>query len=167
VFGDPGGEACYRAASSGDRARSALDSCDAAIQSGRLRSRDLSATLVNRGIIHSDRGELNEALADYLEARRLTPGLPESYVGEGNVRFLAGQFQAALDAYDEALEMGLSTPHAAHFNLGLTYEQLGRWDEAEAAYREAASLAPEWPLPPAHIARVQQLRAAGASAPPQ
>src|SRR5690606_28474710 len=62
VFGDPGGEACYRAASFGDSARSALEACDSAIESGKLRRRDLSATYVNRGIIHADRGELDAAL---------------------------------------------------------------------------------------------------------
>ncbi len=160
VFGDPGGEACYRAASLGDSARSALEACDAAIESGQLRRRDLSATYINRGIIHSDRGELTQALADYREARRLSPGLPESFVGEGNVRFLSGDLEAALEAYETALAQGLRRPQVAHFNIGLVYEQMRRWDEAEAAYGEAAALAPEWPLPQAHIARVQQARAA-------
>jgi tetratricopeptide (TPR) repeat protein len=164
VFGDPGGEACYRAASFGDTARSALDDCDAAIETGAMLRKDLAATHVNRGIILAARGDLSSALADYVEARRIRPGLPESYIGEGNTLFLMGDFNGALSAYATALDNGLSAKHAAHFNRGLALEHMGRLDEAEAAYAQAAELAPQWPQPRAHIERIHARRAAAEAA---
>lgn len=163
VIGDPGGAACYRAAAFEPASRSGLDACDNAIDSGALLRRDLAATHLNRGIIRTERGDVDGALADYLEARRIRPNMPESYVGEGNVRFLHGDFSAALNAYDTALENGLSARHAGYFNRGLVLEHMGRWDDAEAAYAEAAALAPDWRLPGEHIERVRQRRAAAAA----
>jgi tetratricopeptide (TPR) repeat protein len=165
VFGDSEGAACYRAASSELPSRSGLESCTDAIESGGMLRRDLAATYLNRGIIYAARGDVNAALADYLEAREIRPNLPESYVGEGNVRFLAGDFNAALDSYAAALEHGLKARHAAYFNRGLTFEQMGRWDEAEAEYSQAAALAPEWAAPQNHIERVRARRAAAESVP--
>jgi tetratricopeptide (TPR) repeat protein len=164
VIGDPGGEACYQAARLDNGSRTGLEACDHALDLNALSRRDRAATHLNRGIIHSARGNLNAAMADYLQAREIRPGMPESYVGEGNVRFLMGEFSAALDAYDMALELGLTSRHAAHFNRGLTFEQMGRWDDAEAAYGEASAIAPNWDSPRAHIERVQQRRAAEAAA---
>ncbi len=34
--------------------------------------------------------------------------------------------------------------HAAHYNRGLTLEQLGRIDEAKEAYRSSIGIAPEF-----------------------
>jgi tetratricopeptide (TPR) repeat protein len=79
------------------------------------------------------------------------------------VRVLHGDFSAALNAYDTALENGLSARHAGYFNRGLVLEHMGRWDDAEAAYAEAAALAPDWRLPGEHIERVRQRRAAAAA----
>jgi tetratricopeptide (TPR) repeat protein len=160
VIGDRGGAECYRAARVEDVSASALDACTYAIESGTLLRRDLAATHMNRGIILAARGELEAALADYREARRISPDLPESYVGEGNVRFFTGDYEAALAAYADALEHGLGPARAAHFNRGLTFEKLGLWDEAEAAYRQAAALSPGWGPPLAHLERLPSLRAA-------
>ncbi|MCG8441059.1 MAG: tetratricopeptide repeat protein [Caulobacterales bacterium] len=159
VLGDPGARECYYAARNGDSSRLALESCDKAIDYGGLRRRDLAGTLINRGILLASRNALDAAMDDYLRARRLRRNLPESYIGEGNVLFRAGDYAGAIDAYDLSLEKGLRARHVAHFNRGLALEQLRMWDDAEEAYLMAAALSPDWGMPPAYLERLEAKRA--------
>lgn len=154
VYGDAGGSACYDAARLGDNSLTALQRCDYALSRMRLIGRERTATHINRAIIRGLRGDFDGALEDYLEARRAIPDLPESFVGEGNVAFIRGEFAAALSHYDRALELGLADAHAGYFNRGLTLERLGRPREAETAYRRALEHRPGWDIAAANLARV-------------
>ncbi len=154
VYGDPGGSACFDAASAGDNSLSALQQCDLALSQMRLIGRDRTATHINRAIIRGLRGDHVGAHEDYLEARRAIPDLPESFVGEGNVAFIRGDFAAALSHYDRALELGLNDAHAGYFNRGLALERLGRPREAATAYQRALEYRPGWDIAEANLARV-------------
>ena len=58
---------------------------------------------------------------------------------QGVIAFRAGDYQAALQSFLDALGAGLDTP-GLHYNLGATYYRLGRYAEAE---REFQALAPD------------------------
>jgi len=58
---------------------------------------------------------------------------------QGVTAFRAGDYQAALQSFLDALQTGLDTP-GLHYDLGATYYRLGRYAEAE---REFQALAPD------------------------
>jgi tetratricopeptide (TPR) repeat protein len=65
----------------------------------------------------------------------------------GVAAFRAGDYQAALRSFLDALGAGLDTP-GLRYNLGATYYRLGRYAEAEREFR-ALALDPRW-APLAH-----------------
>lgn len=159
VFGDIGGQACYEAAAFGNDSRYAIDQCTRAIDSDTLSRTDRAATYHNRGIIRRMRGELDDAMADYEASQRIEPDMPESYVSEGNLHFVKGDYAAAISAYDAALARGLSPTHVAYLNRGLVYERIGDLDAAEREFRAAADAAPDWRPPRESLDRIEQQRA--------
>jgi len=66
---------------------------------------------------------------------------------EGVRAFRAGDYQAALQSFLDALRAGLDTP-GLHYDLGTTYYRLGRYAEAEREFRALAP-DPKW-APLAH-----------------
>src|SRR2546429_1450053 len=85
------------------------------------------------------------AMAD--EAARECRRVAELRAGEANAHFYIGlvaikqaRWREAMEARRQAAEKGGGRPAVFH-NLGFAYEQLGRVDEAEAAYGEAATRA--------------------------
>jgi tetratricopeptide (TPR) repeat protein len=87
-------------------------------------------------------GRLDEAIALYREALRVSPGFFEATYGLGNVLVLQGAVDAGIAHYRAALRI---RPGVAEvwFNLGAAEAQQGRREEAVAAYRMALSLKPE------------------------
>jgi len=74
--------------------------------------------------------------------------LAEQLIAQGNAREDAGELDAALDRYREALSIAPDYARA-HLNVGNALRQLGRLDEAIAAQREALRCAPSYA--PAHF----------------
>src|SRR5207249_2018335 len=82
-----------------------------------------------------------------LDKDRLAISVAELRSGEPNAHFYIGlvalkqaRWREAMEALRLAAEKGGGRPAVFH-NLGFAYEQLGRLDEAEAAYGEAATRA--------------------------
>lgn len=141
-------EACYRSAGLAAQFRhaelAALRSCNDAIEHGNLLLADLSATHVNRGIIHAARSDYELALADYRKAEKHVPNSPEVALNIGNLWFISGHFQQAIERYDFALKNELPKQHIAFFNRGMAFENAGKKERAAADYERALELAPEW-----------------------
>jgi tetratricopeptide (TPR) repeat protein len=127
-----------------DPARSDLDACNRALEHDSLTRHDRAATFVNRGILLAGLDKYQDALNDYNEALEIQPGLPQAWVGKGNLYFLAERFNEAIDAYDTALELNLPERHAAYFNLGLVYEKMGDDAMAVQSYNRALEFVPDW-----------------------
>jgi len=122
-------------------------------------------------------GRVGEAITTYTDLLDREPDLPDSWYNLGWLRKQAREFEAALEAYAEALRRGAGHPEQIHLNravilsdhvarpdeaeaelrlalklnpsfvpallnLGNLYEDLGRRDEAEEAYRKAVDAAP-------------------------
>jgi tetratricopeptide (TPR) repeat protein len=144
-------EACERtarvAAEYHKPASSAIADCDAALEAEMLDKRDRAATYVNRGIILVALERYRDGYSDYLKAVELAPDLPEPYLNRGNVWFMAERYDRAIADYQKSLELRLGPAQIAHTNLGMAYARLGNRAEAEAQFRRAIDLAPEWDLP--------------------
>ena len=142
---------CYQAASIAARihysSRKDIETCDYALHRTALTPRDRAATLANRGIIYMSLEEFQKAIQDYSAALALRPDFGELNVNIGNVYYMGNSFDKAVVEYTTALEKNTSKPHIAYFNRGMSYESLGDLPRAEADYKAALAILPEWITP--------------------
>ena len=142
---------CYMASTLAIQLKSTSDAdieeCDQAILHGRLTRKDLLATYVNRGILYGAMEDYQKALKDYRTAIDLGPQTGEVYVNLGNLYLLSQKYDVAIQQYTTAIELTLTKNHIAHFNRALAYENNKDFTNAEADYRRAIELSPEWLLP--------------------
>jgi tetratricopeptide (TPR) repeat protein len=92
------------------------------------------ASALEEGRRELQEGRFAEALFHFGRATTLNPDDPWSHHGRGDALQLAGDPEAALKAYDSALERD---PHLAisHSGRGNALESLGRHEEAIAAWQ--------------------------------
>ncbi len=149
---------CYMASTLAIQLNSASDAdiqeCDQAILHGRLTRKDLLATYVNRGILYGAMEDYQRALKDYRTAIDLGPQTGEVYVNLGNLYLLSQKYDVAIRQYTTAIELTLTKNHIAHFNRAMAYENNKEFGNAEADYRRAIELSPEWVLPQLRLERL-------------
>ena len=133
-----------------------IQECDQAILHGRLTRKDLLATYVNRGILHGAMEDYQRALKDYRTAIDLGPQTGEVYVNLGNLYLLSQKYDVAIEQYTTAIELTLTKNHIAHFNRAMAYENNKEFANAEADYRRAIELSPEWVLPQLRLERLMR-----------
>jgi tetratricopeptide (TPR) repeat protein len=97
-------------------------------------------------------GRFAEALFHFGRATALDPGDPWPHHGRGDALQLAGDPEAALKAYESALERA---PELAlsHSGRGNALESLGRVEEAIEAWRDALTRETDLPWPRAGLER--------------
>ena len=132
----------------------ALRPCTKALGGGKLETRDRAATHVNRGVLNAALGDYERANHDYDAAMDLYPRYGAIYVNRGNIFFLSESYDSAIVEYTKALEAEMREYQIAYLNRGMAYENLGHWKDAEADYRRALELAPDWILASIKLARV-------------
>ena len=149
---------CYMSSTLAIQLNSASDAdieeCNQAILHGRLTRKDLLATYVNRGILYGAMEDYQKALKDYRTAIDLEPETGEVYVNLGNLYLLSKKYDVAIQQYTTAIELTLTKNHIAHFNRAMAYENNKEFDNAEADYRRAIELSPEWVLPQLRLERL-------------
>src|SRR5690348_14871291 len=94
----------------------------------------------NLGIAFYKTGMLDEATREFRRVAELRPGDGNAHFFIGLVALKQARWREAMEALRLAAEKGGARPAVLH-NLGFAFEQLGRLEEAEAAYAEAASRA--------------------------
>src|SRR6266566_3364224 len=94
----------------------------------------------NLGVAFYKTGMLDEATREFRRVAELRPGEAHAHFYIGLVALKQARWREAMEALRLAAERGGSRPAVLH-NLGFAFEQLGRLDEAEAAYAEAAARA--------------------------
>lgn len=149
---------CYMSSTLAIQLNSASDAdieeCNQAILHGRLTRKDLLATYVNRGILYGAMEDYQKALKDYRTAIDLGPETGEVYVNLGNLYLLSQKYDVAIEQYTTGIELTLTKDHIAHFNRAMAYENNKEFDNAEADYRRAIELSPEWVLPQLRLERL-------------
>ena len=99
---------------------------------------------VNLGVALEQKGELNEALAEYRAAEELAPELYHIHNNLGNLLDNLGHPREALLEYRWAVLLNPNLP-SLHNGAGMVLAELGRFDEALTQFKEAARLDPTYP----------------------
>jgi len=94
----------------------------------------------NLGIAFYKTGMLDEAAREFRRVAELRATDANAHFFIGLVALKQARWREAMDALRLAAEKGGARPAVLH-NLGLAYEQLGRLEDADAAYSEAATRA--------------------------
>jgi tetratricopeptide (TPR) repeat protein len=98
----------------------------------------------NLGIAFYKASMLEEALREFRRVLELRPSDNSAPLFLGLIAIREARWEAAAGALRQAAAAGVPRPAALH-NLGFALEQLGRLDEAEAAFGDAASRAKDDP----------------------
>ena len=158
IGGDSYAKECYMSATltvqMNSASRSDLANCNRALEYGVLSQRNRMATYVNRGIVYAGMEKYNKAMKDYSTAINMAPETSEAYVNRGNLYFLGALYGRAVTEYTVALDTGLKKEHVAYYNRGMAYEYLKEYGSAEADYRRAIALLPDWTDPHVKLERV-------------
>ena len=101
---------------------------------------------LNLGTVFQKEGRLNEALAEYHEAARLSPGYFRVHSNLGSLLDDMGRPEEALAEYRLALRLKSNLP-TLHDGMGIVLVELGRFDEAMSEFAGAARLDPAYPWP--------------------
>jgi tetratricopeptide (TPR) repeat protein len=96
----------------------------------------------NLGIAFYKAGMLDEALREFRRVMDLRAADSSAPLFLGLIAIRQARWEDATEALRQAANAGVPKPAVLH-NLGFALEQLGRLDEAEAAYGDAASRARE------------------------
>jgi tetratricopeptide (TPR) repeat protein len=153
IIGGGLGRDCYIAAELKRETRSSLATCDRALEES-LSRRDRAATYVNRGIIHMQARQIDNALRDYANALKIDASIAEAHVNRGiALLHRGGADQEAIAALTRGLEMKPSRPEVALYTRAVAHEILGNVREAFEDYQAAATLKPDWKDPVEQLKR--------------
>jgi len=129
----------------GSGSRAFIEPCDFVLRNVQeLTPRDRAATLNNRAVLKYLIQDFEGAFNDFDAAAQMMPDSPIVIANRGNAFYYTGQLALALEDYSDALELGISRPHAVHSNMGIVYEEMGNLREAEFQYQRALELSPGW-----------------------
>lgn len=103
---------------------------------------DQARTLFLQGIAHFEQGQLEPALALFLQAQQLVPGRPSVEGNVGITLFHLGRFDEAIAPLQRAT--AADPDHLeAWTSLALSLEALGRWDQLLPALQRSLALNPQ------------------------
>ncbi|GEM_PF-5327920 len=96
-----------------------------------------------RGMLWSDKGEYDIAIADYNESIRLDPKQDDAWNNRGLAWYRKREYDKAIKDYDEALRIDPKCELAWN-NRGLIWKDKGEYDKAIKDYDEALRLDPKF-----------------------
>lgn len=137
VIGSGPEKQCYDAAKADRPTAAALQSCDDALNSGNLTSRDTAATYTNRAALLLGReGNANaeKALHDTDRALSIAPSMTAAAVNRSAALIRLGRFEEARAAIDAALPFASGDElKRGLYNRAMANESMG---DVKAAYRD-------------------------------
>ncbi len=96
-----------------------------------------------KGIVDSDNGDLDRAIADYTKAIELDPKLLSAYINRGLAYDGKGNFDQAIADYTKAIELD-PTFALAYIDRGGDYRDVGTWAKIHQAYPARLGLPHFW-----------------------
>ena len=119
-----------------DGADADVDQAISQYRSEILQDREAILPRLNLGAALMQKGRVQEALAEYEQARRMDDTVPELHYNLGNAYSQIGRPADAIAAYQRAILLRPDYANA-HYNLGNSLLELGQRGDAEEAYRAA------------------------------
>jgi len=90
-------------------------------------------------------GRVEEAILAYERLLEARPDLPDSWYNLGWLQRKARRFEAALDSYARALDLGIGDPEEVYVNRAVIFsDHLHRPDDAEGELRDALGKNPDY-----------------------
>jgi tetratricopeptide (TPR) repeat protein len=107
--------------------------------------RQNAVSYFDRGFAKQKKGDLDGAIADYIQAIKLNPKDVSAYNNRGNVKFTKGDLNGAMADYNQAVR--LNPKYAvAYNNLGNVKQKKGDLDGAMTDLNQAIELNPQYGL---------------------
>jgi tetratricopeptide (TPR) repeat protein len=155
VLGNSAARSCFLAAESrGIPSPEVIRFCDDALGREALSREEHAATLVNRGILKSRLGDVDEAIADYDAALSRDPDQAEAYLNKGFALLNFDEAgERAKPLFDTALAKKTRRPELAYYGRGVAHEMTGQVRAAYRDYRQASRIDPKWSQPKLELAR--------------
>jgi tetratricopeptide (TPR) repeat protein len=100
------------------------------------------ARIFAEAVRHQQAGRLGDAQTEFRKVLALDPHNAECLHALGFIACRSGQYAAGADLFRQAIEAESNVPHF-HLNLGNALYELGRSDEAMAAYQRTLELKPD------------------------
>jgi len=107
------------------------------IKDNKLTGKDLAAVYAARAVSHSNLMQMDEALADILQASRLDPSESDHPLDLAIIYEKRGQNQAAIEQVKRALVLG-ADPYRIYTLRGQIYSQMGKYEDALRDLEQAA-----------------------------
>jgi protein O-mannosyl-transferase len=98
----------------------------------------------SRGDIYAERGQYENALADYTKAITINPNFKEVYTNRGIVYLVLQQWDNAIADLSKAISIDPDYAKA-YSNRGIAYGNLMKWDKALADFSQEIRIMPELP----------------------
>ena len=110
-------------------------------------------------------GVIDNAISNSQKARDMSPNSLETHRARGYIQELVGSYGEAVQEYAAAIEINKYIPEL-YMRLGRVYyyPDVGQYDLAVEAFREADLLNPSDPLPDVYLSRVYQTQGSYATA---
>lgn len=111
------------------------------IQAGHQPSDSLAVVYHYRGNAYLERGDTGHALADFAQAIRLNPDLPQNFYDRGRAYLAKHDNMHAIDDFDQVIKLNPDIPQAWD-SRGVAYRGEGDMDRAGQDYERAIMLDP-------------------------
>ena len=105
----------------------------------------------NLGNALFQKGQVDEAMAQYQKALEINPNYAEAHNNLGDALFQKGQVDEAMAQYQKALEINPNYARA-HYNLGLALFKRGRWTRRSPSSKRPWKSTPTMPKPTTTLA---------------
>lgn len=106
----------------------------------------MTRTFYNRGLAYEMLDETKLAIADLTTAIGRNTSYAEAYNSRGHMYRKLGQYEQALADFAASTRQGNPEPHLPMYGMALTYEAMGRSEDARAWYRRALMMKPDFDL---------------------
>ncbi|MGM0601651.1 MAG: tetratricopeptide repeat protein [Candidatus Rifleibacteriota bacterium] len=120
----------------------------------------------NFGLALAFNGKLYEAIQANFKTLELKENFPEAHLALGNIFMTIGDFQQALDAFEQAIELSSNEQltGTATFNRAVALGKLGRYAEAQLEFSSCLAATPNDQAIPFQLAALSLRRGKPASA---
>lgn len=120
----------------------AIDDYTAAMRIDAMSAQLRALALYNRGLSYQKLGQPSRANEDFTSALFLDSRFAHAYYSRGVILRETGQYIFALADFDKAIKFEYPEPARVYFAEALTYEKLGRTDNARAALEKTLAANP-------------------------